>query len=289
MDYYIAPNLWGTPTDGGGFSYDVFQGEQPACAVYSQYNVLKDYGYTGTAEDLIAEATDKGWYDPENGTSFQNVGKLLESHGVPCDVFINANRYNLLGELAQGKKVIVTVDSGELWCDGKLSKLGEMLEDILPGGADHALVVTGFDTSDPNNVMITLTDSGSGQAAVSYPIGQFEDAWHDGHCTMVVPREPPPLEMNLPSMANLDRVEDYLWSNVSSECDGHGLEDFVPLQVDANGDWESCAIRYYENDAVNMGQVNHPDMQHSESLVDDAGLMSADDGSIGDGNGGELW
>lgn len=259
MDYYIAPSQWGTPTDGGGFSYDVFQGEQPACAVYSQYNVLKDYGYTGTAEDLVAEATDNGWYDPENGTSFQNIGKLLESHGVPCDVFINANRYNLFGELAQGKKVIVTVDSGELWCDGKLSKLGEMLGDILPGGADHALVVTGFDTSDPENVMVTLTDSGSGQAAVSYPIKQFEDAWSDGHCTMIVPREPPPDEMNLPAMANLNCVEDYLWSNASSKYEMQGLDDFAQLQVGPDGDWEACASKYYEDNGMSFPTEDMPD------------------------------
>ena len=252
MDYYVAPSQWGTPTDGGGFSYDVFQGDQPACAVYSQYNVLKDYGYTGTPEDLISEATSEGWYDPESGTSLKNIGKLLESHGVPCDMYINANRYNLFGELAQGKKVIVTVDSSELWNDGKLSRLGEMLKDILPGGADHALVVTGFDTSDPDNVMVTLTDSGSGQAAVSYPIKLFEDAWSDGRCTMIVPRDPPPADMRLPEMSHLDSVEDYLWQPGLDNFDVHGLDEFSRLDVGIDDDWEQCAIQFYGSDDPTM-------------------------------------
>ena len=49
----------------------------------------------------------------------------------------------LIAELARGHKVIAAVDSGELW--------GTDLpfEDWLrPGGADHALVVTGGDVSD---------------------------------------------------------------------------------------------------------------------------------------------
>lgn len=254
MDYYVAPTQWGTETDGGKFSYEVFQGEQPACAIYSQYNVLKDYGYTGSPEDLIQEATDKQWYDPENGTSLENIGKLLEAHGVPCDMYINANQFNLMNELAQGKRVIVTVDSGELWADNGLSKLGELLQDILPGRADHALVVSGLDTSDPDNIKVILTDSGSGQAAVSYPIEQFEDAWRDGHCTMVVPKFPPPQELELPALANFDYMSGHI-ANIGemsydewvadNNIEGQNLDDFLKLEVSAGEDWEDCVQEYY--------------------------------------------
>lgn len=265
MDYYVAPTQWGYETDGGGFSYDVFQGEQPACAVYSQYNVLKDYGYDGTPEDLIEEATRNGWYDPENGTSPENIGKLLESHGVPCNMYVNANQFNLMDELAHGKRVIVTVDSGELWADGKLSKLGEMLEDFLPNGADHALVVSGFDTSDPDNVKVILTDSGSGQNAVSYPLEQFKDAWKDGHCTMIVPRDPPPQELALPELANFDYAlghvanmgdvsyEEWVSDNIP---DDQELGDFTLLDVGNGENWEECVQQYYGAGTVDDGMLD---------------------------------
>jgi hypothetical protein len=258
MNYYIAPKEWGMPTDGGAFSYEVFQGDQPACAVYSQYNVLRDYGYTGTPEDLIKEATEYGWYDPANGTSLENLGKLLESHGVPCDLYVNANRYNLFEELAKGKRVIVTVDSGELWADGKMTKLGELLEDILPDGADHALVVSGLDTSDPDNVKVILTDSGSGQNAVEYPVAEFEDAWRDGGCTMVVPREPPPFDN--PALVNLiqdvgEGMNRYFHDTYSEIVDQYGIEDassyqlpqFDNFTVPADADWQTSAQEYYQS------------------------------------------
>ena len=204
MNYYEAPTQYGYQSDGGEFSWDVFQGNQPACGIYAQYNILKDYGYIGTAEELIQEAIEYGWYDPNSGTPGKYVGKLLELHGVACDVFINANKYNLLCELAHGKRIIVTVDSGELWSGGKANSLWERIEDTFKPQADHALVVSGLDTSDSTCPKVILTDSGAGQLAVSYPLEQFEDAWADGHCTMIVTREPPPKELELPSMANFD-------------------------------------------------------------------------------------
>ena len=67
-------------------------------------------------------------------------------------MFTDANKYNLIDALAQGKKVIVSVDSGELW-----HKDSEIFEDLFKGErADHALVVCGIDTSDSTVAVVKL-------------------------------------------------------------------------------------------------------------------------------------
>ncbi len=260
MNYYVAPKAWGYKSDGGAFSEDVFQGNTPACAVYSQYNILKEYGYEGTPESLIQEATENGWYDPAGGTPFEHIGKLLESHGVPCNVYFGANENNLINELAQGKKVIVTVDSSELWKMGDSlgdgNPLVEWMKDLFSDGSDHALVVSGIDTSDVNNPQVILTDSGTGQNAVAYPLDKFVDAWSDNGCAMIVPNEAPSPEFGLARLENFDFDLGHLASvgNLSYEewlaenFEGQGmLDDFEVLPVD---DYESlfeCLNQYWED------------------------------------------
>lgn len=146
------------------------------------------------------EASTCGWYEPGGGTSPHDVGNLLELHGVPVHRYEDATIFNLTSELAQGHKVIVGVDSGELWNAGLL----EHVEDQLGlSGADHALLVSGIDTTDPERVNVILTDPGSGDIAKAYPLEQFIEAWKDSRCFMVATAEPAPLEFN-PGMVNFD-------------------------------------------------------------------------------------
>lgn len=188
--YYQAPTQWGIESDGGVTTEDIWQGYKPSCAVHSQYHILKDYGFNGSVDDLIQEATEKGWYDPETGTPLEHVGKLLELHGVDCNMYVNATELNLVSELAQGKRVIVSVDSDELW--GNEGPFAQILDKLgLDFGGDHALVVSGYDCSDPKNPTVILTDSGTGQAAAPYPLKDFVEAWEDGNCTMIVPEQSP--------------------------------------------------------------------------------------------------
>ncbi len=186
-------SVWGTPSDGGLYSPEVLQHGQ-CCAWNAQYEVLKDYGYTGTADDLVNAAYEQGIYDPVNGTAVQYMSSALEAFGVKCDVYDNGNVYDLLSAVVEGKKVIVSLDADELWAESKLGRAVEWFKDLFPvtRGANHAVVVSGFDNSDPANPTIVLTDTGTGQAAVAYPVKKFVDAWQDGNCHMIIPQEPPP-------------------------------------------------------------------------------------------------
>ena len=201
IDTSSLPNcVWGTPSDGGKFSPEVKQYGN-SCVWSSEYQVMKDYGFTGSEEDVICFAAEQGWYNPESGTQAMHMGKALEAFGVPCKVYHGASVNDLLAEVMKGKKVLVTIDADELWAESVAGKaLHGFLDFFGWHGANHALAVVGFDNTDPQNPMIIVTDTGTGQAAKAYPVKHFVAAWKDGLCKMVVPKNPPPhaVPFNLP-------------------------------------------------------------------------------------------
>lgn len=180
-------------------SDDILQQFNDTCAIKADQIVLKSFGIEISEEQLRQEAIDLGIYIPGQGTIPDHAGDLLNNHNVQTHVVYNAHVYDLVNELAQGHKVIVGVDSGELWNPSIL----ELIEDWFGGHADHALIVTGIDTTDVNNVQVIITDPGSGDVAIRYPMGQFIDAWYDSNCIMIATDDAPPAEFE-PLMVNFD-------------------------------------------------------------------------------------
>lgn len=196
--FHEAPKVVGLPGEEGKSS-SVQQHFEDTCAVRSQELILRDFGVQVSEDSLRNEAIGHGWYTPGGGTSAENIGNLLELHGVDVNRYENANIITLTSELAKGHKVIIGVDSGELWNHGLLEGLEDKLGFQQP---DHALIVSGIDTSDPDHVKVVLTDPGSGDIAKEYPMEQFVDAWKDSNCLMVTTAQPAPAW--LPEMANFD-------------------------------------------------------------------------------------
>lgn len=160
-------------------SQDVKQLYNDTCAIKSQQLILEDFGIKISEDDLVTEAMQNNWYN--NGTKPADVGKLLESHGIGVTQYENANVFNLVNELSLGHKVIVGVDSGELWKeDNIITRIFD-----TDSAADHALIVSGIDTSDPDNVKVILTDPGTGDLLKEYKLDEFIDAWKDSNCLMV--------------------------------------------------------------------------------------------------------
>ena len=161
----------------------VRQSYPDTCAIKSQQLILDRFGIHISEDDLRAEAIAHGWYSPGKGTSMEDIGKLLELHGVDVHQYVNGNICNVINELAQGHEVIMGVDSGELWHYG----FKEKMEDLLPGigGADHALIVSGINTDNPHNVKVIITDPGTGDLRKEYSLSQFVDAANDSHFYMV--------------------------------------------------------------------------------------------------------
>lgn len=201
------------------YNPDVQQGYNDTCAIKSQQLILNEFGIPCTEDQLVQFSYEHGWYNG-NGTSFQDVGNLLESGGIPCTRQTDANVFNLVSELAQGHKIIVGVDSDELWHnDTTAGKFYNWCKDFFMGDTpDHALIVAGIDTSDPNDIKVMVTDPGTGQEMKSYPLSQFMDAWSDAECYMVstdcaVPQTTPGMEHFDIETGHIDNVAGMDWTD----------------------------------------------------------------------------
>lgn len=192
--------------DTTGMTPDIQQQYPDTCAIKSQQIILNEFGIDVNEDQLVQFSYEQGWYHADGtGTSAENVGNLLESANIPVTRQADANVFNLVSELSQGHKVIVGVDSGELWD----SKLSGWLNDFFNGDTpDHALIVAGIDTSDPDNIMVIVDDPGSGDYHKAYPLDQFMDAWSDAQCYMVSTDIPVP--DYAPTMANFDYGQGHL-------------------------------------------------------------------------------
>lgn len=189
------------------FDPDTYQWESDTCAIRSQELVLRSFGINTTQEELIKEAESHGWYKEGEGTSIENVGNLLDLHNVPNHRMVNANVFNLVDELGQGHKVIVGVDSDEL--DG--NTFWQSIKECLVGKTpNHAMIVSGINTSDPNNIKVILTDPGTGKTLFECPYNKFLSAWNDSSCFMVATDDPAPLEYNQNEMIHFDYNQNHV-------------------------------------------------------------------------------
>ena len=182
-------------------SHDIIQHQSDTCAIKSQQIILHSFGMDIPEEMLTIEATGKGYYIPGQGSRPSQVGLLLEDHGIGTHTKYHATVYDLAAELAQGHKVIVGVDADELWRPSYFN-------DLFGEQANHALIVTGIDTTNPYDIRVLITDPGTGDVARSYPMAQFLDAWHDSSCMMVATDIAPQVSyggiITNPEMINFD-------------------------------------------------------------------------------------
>ena len=166
------------------------QANPDTCAVVSQEFILESLtGQEFSEEQLQYEAWRMGAYTPGGGTPLECMGDLLEAHGIPVEREYGATLDELSAKLADGEKVMVALDSHEIWTPGQDYVTDELLTDCagLPGQqADHAVEVIGIDYSDPNHPMVILNDPGHQQGCgLMVPADEFVNAWQDSNCYMV--------------------------------------------------------------------------------------------------------
>ena len=165
------------------------------CAVVSQKMILDAFGIvdpdTGSAVSearLVYDATSRGWLT-DGGTSLEDMGDLLELYGVDCHH--GQGMEQMVGELAQGHKVIVGVDADELWRSDHWIING--LNDLGGGTPNHAIVVEGIRTDAHGNAFAVVNDPGDPDGAGrEYPIDEFVNAFRDSGFQYVATDQPPP-------------------------------------------------------------------------------------------------
>lgn len=183
------------------FDPNTYQWEEDTCAIRSQEIVLRAFGVFTPQDELISEASHHGWYTQGHGTPIDDIGNLLDLHGINNHRVTDANVFNLADELGQGHKIIVAVDIKELYGNSFWQSIKEFLVGKTP---NHAMIVSGIDTSDPDDLKVILTDPGTGKTLFECPYERFLSAWNDSDCFMVATDNPAPLEYNQETMVHFD-------------------------------------------------------------------------------------
>lgn len=171
----------GTPAED--MEHWEYQGQTGRCAIYAQKFAIEAItGREIPIEELVAVAEENGWFVPgENeGTVSLNMDKLVEYYGVENEMSFNNDIESLEEALNDGHKVIVSVDSGQIW-------KGEENDIFSPETtADHAVEVIGIDRTDPESPMVVLNDSGTPNGCGELvPLEVFENAWSAGDSQMI--------------------------------------------------------------------------------------------------------
>lgn len=156
------------------------------CAVTAEMSILNQFGIPLNQEEAMYVSSSHGWYHPGGGTAPADIGNLMDLYGVPNHTVMHAGPADLAAELQQGHGVIVGVRSDQLWEQGPQTDFWNFfkaacgLDTAEFAPADHAVVVTGINVSDPEHPMVILNDSGdpNGQAH-AYPLDRFMDAWEN--------------------------------------------------------------------------------------------------------------
>lgn len=215
-------NIYGEAGENVKDPVYIQQPDDHSCALRSQQIVLRDFGIDIPFEKLEELALSNGVYS-DQGTYTYDIGKVLQIAGVDMHQVQGSTFLDLTNELAQGHRVIVSVDANELWYTDPVSKLKNWFNDVIGNqGGNHALIVAGVEVNpqNPNDVKVVLTDPGAGHLRVEYPLDQFMDAWKDSKCFMAATDYPAPYQydpetgMEVPSNFMVQQfVNDFISSN----------------------------------------------------------------------------
>ncbi len=153
------------------------------CSIECELKVLKKFAVDLDMPTMLQEAQTLGVLTAE-GTYLFNVGRLCEANGLVADRQYNRGMADIVQGLKNGDGVIAIVNGEGL----SGSRTGQDAENIMEGGTpNHAVVIE--DVDEKENTII-LYDPNSPDAADTYPIQQFLDAWQDSQCYLVCVNTP---------------------------------------------------------------------------------------------------
>jgi len=156
------------------------------CAIVSQEYILdscleRDF----TEAKLVNHAIDKGYYTPGCGTFMYDVGNLLEDYDFTVER-TEGNEFNdILEKLNNNQKIIVGVDSNEIWANSSSEQLKDLF--FMPE-ANHAIQVIGYNNESQT---VILNDPGHPDGkGMKVNLHDFKKAWQDSNYFMVSAKPP---------------------------------------------------------------------------------------------------
>ena len=155
------------------------------------YRASEDYdGYEQTS-----------YTDIQTGTNAYGIARMLEHNGVNARLGYGGDFADIVNELLQGNRLIVTVDAHEL-AGSQFIRMVQDESDLialltrpesLNSGANHAVWLTGIDTLTEGGPYVILNDSGNENGAgLRVSLAQFIAAWEDGDYSYITTGDPPP-------------------------------------------------------------------------------------------------
>lgn len=176
--------------------YWEMQAEPNNCSVVAELMIIRQFGYELSQERANFIAKLNGWYYPSRGgTPLRDIGNLMSKYGISSHTQIQANLQDLIHELKAGHGVIVGIRSVQPQRRPSYTAIEPSPDSI--GGFDerqnHAVLVTGIDTSDPIFPKIIINDPGAVDGAgKACSIEQFLDEWRAGGLFYVATDAPLP-------------------------------------------------------------------------------------------------
>ena len=170
--------------------------EDDNCAVAAEVSLINHFGFNISQAEANMISAENGWYQPGGGTSPSDIGNMMDMFGIDNHHCYNATVQDLAAELAAGHGVIVGIHNDDLYNNSSFSNIicdifGIDNPQDMP--ANHAVVVTGIDMSDPSNPMVVLNDPGTPNGAgATYSLSAFMDAWENSNCTYIATDQPLP-------------------------------------------------------------------------------------------------
>ena len=156
-------------------SYWHLQNSDDTCAIVCQEFIIESFLDRDIPEsELVDFAIENEYYTPGLGTYFDDIGLIIEGYGIDTETCYDNSVDDLLEILSNDQKIIVTVDSSEIWSNSP----EEQLKDILGyPEADHAVQVIGYDV---DTETVLLNDPGTPDGnGLEIPRDQFSQAWED--------------------------------------------------------------------------------------------------------------
>lgn len=162
-----------------------FSGKKNTCAIKVQHLILNSFEIYITEKQLLEEAQQEGWYNKDKGMLLEHVGKTLVKHGINTDRRINTDLHELVLAIKEGSKVIVAVDSGELWFCSREEQEQEKEEDLLEEIPDHVVLVENVQTVNKTIVSVSIKDPLLFEGTKKVDIDVFMNAWQDSDFFMI--------------------------------------------------------------------------------------------------------